>query len=336
MRYAATFGTGWKNLIAKILISNNIKIVDLYDGLVIFDSEGIAVKNYPFFNNIYYVIDMVKNNSADINKSIMQITSKVSINFSDIKTLISFIDHKTFKIKAFKESKPVKIDYKNLSFLEDSIKNNTRMKVDNNPDIEFIFLQRSEGITLFLMKLTYNRITEKNIKAGSLRPEVCSLLIYLANITEKDIIIDPFCGYGAIPKEIIKRSKYNMIFASDIDEDKVKSLRKEYKNNNKNYYIKTADSLNITYIEDGFIDKIITDPPWNIYNKRDINMVDFYSSMLIEFYRILKKDGKVVILMGNPDDFETSFHKLKLFSIIEEYSVLINGKKANVYLLEKI
>ena len=56
--------------------------------------------------------------------------------------------------------------------------------------------------------------------------------------------------------------------------------------------------------------------------------------MLKEFYRVLNSNGKMVILMGNTIDFEDAL-KYTLFNIEQKLSILINGKKANVYLLKK-
>lgn len=335
MKYAATFGSGWQKVVNALLSESNVKVLNVYDGFILFESKELNISDYPFFNNIYYVIDSISIKSDDINKNISSLISKINIDFKEINNQLCNIKHRTFKIKAIKDSQPVKVDYHNLLGLEDKIRKNTSMTINNIPDIDFIFLQRSENELYFLMKLTNNRVTEKDLKPGSLRPELCYLLSSMANINDKDIILDPFCGSGAISREIIKHFKYNMMFASDADDEKVKLLKKEYKNNKKNYYIKVADATDITYIEDNFIDIIITDPPWNIFDKKDINMLDFYESMLKEFNRVLKNDGRIVVLMGNIDDFENALYKTNLFKIDNKLSVLINGKKANVYLLTK-
>ena len=335
MRYVGTFGSGWQTVIEKILQEDNIKIIEILDGFVIFESDKINLKKYPFFNNVYLLLDSIKVKTNNIDNNICLLISKANIDFKTINIFLKQIKHRSFKIKAINGNQPAKINYANLVVLENKIEKNTLMKIEKNSDIDFVFIQRSEGYMYFLMKLTYNRITEKNLKQGSLRPEVCYLLSKLANIQEMDIVLDPFCGSGAIPKEIVKHFKYNMCFASDIDESKVSVLKKEYKNNNKKFFIKVADGLNLDRYEDNFIDAIITDPPWNIYNKSSDNFEKFYIDMLNEFSRILKYDGRIVILMGNIDVFEKALNITKLFKIKNKISVLINGKKANAYLLIK-
>lgn len=231
-------------------------------------------------------------------------------------------------------NQPCKLNYRNLSKLEMEIQKNLNLKVSKSKkhDLDFVFLRRNDGNMYLLLKLSYNRTTEKDLEKGALRPEVSYLLSSLANIKENDIILDPFTGSGAIPKEIIKHFKYNMIFASELDEEKYNKLKKKFKGNNKKIYIKNFNALNMNFFEDNFIDTIVTDPPWNIYECKEEDYTEFYLKMLQEMKRVVKQDGRLVILMGNEYEFEKALSKINL-ELNDKLSVLINGKKAKVYIL---
>jgi len=332
MKYASTFGSGWQTIIKKILEEKNTKIIDLLDGLVIFETKEI--NTYPCFNNMYLLIDSIKVNSNDFNKNVLMLSKKIKINYKVVNECIKNFKKNTFKIIGLDEGKPTRINYNEIKSLESSIIKNTSMKVSNKPDIEFIFMKRNEGYLYFLLKLTKDRKTEKYLQKGELRPEVCFLMSKLADIKEESVVLDPFCGTASIPKAIIKHFKYNMIFAIDNNEEKIVKLRKEYKKNKKNFYIKKGNALDLNMLENNFIDLIITDPPWNIYDKKEKDFKKFYSDMLKEFYRVLKENGKIVLLMGNTSDFEKALNKT-LFNVENKLSVLINGKKASVYLITK-
>ena len=125
------------------------------------------------------------------------------------------------------------------------------------------------------------------------------------------------------------------MFASDIDMNLINKLKLEFKKNKKNLFIKQRDALKLEYFENNFFDKIITDPPWNIYNAQNDDFSVFYKKMLTEFYRILKPNGFCVVLMGNVDDFEKALNPNQ-FRLLEKYHILVNGKKANVYKLMKV
>ncbi|MBE5745886.1 MAG: hypothetical protein E7359_01175 [Clostridiales bacterium] len=340
--YVSTYINGFKDVIVELLpkFVNDAKIIEHYDGLIIYETNNKeCVKKLPFFNNSYLLLGLLKTDKSDsFNTSLKQCILNLKLNFQNIKENLNLNKYKTFKIIATDRNKPTSIDYNFVKPIEDKIKKELKLNIGiKQHDLDFIFNKRDNGLILFMLKLTYNRVTEKTLQKGSLRPELAYFLSYLTEIKSTDIIMDPFCGTAAISRQILKYFKYNMIFLSDNNEEKIQKLKNEYKKNNKNLFIKTRNALNLDYFNDGFINKIITDPPWNEYNKTDENYKLFYFNMLKEFYRILSIGGIAVILMGNSTgEFEQSLKDFKLFNIVNKYNILVNGKKAKVYKLIKI
>ena len=266
-------------------------------------------------------------------QDLVEFISNLDIDYSKINNII--LQNKTFKILTLDKNQPTKIDYSSIATLEKNLQRHTKLKLSKEKhDLDIQIIRRSEGLMLCLMKLTNNRITEKKLKQGTLRPELAYSLSRIANIQKDDIVMDMFCGYGSIPKAVLKHFKYNMMFISDIDEEKITALKNEFKNNNKKLYIKQRDALELSYFQNDFIDKIITDPPWNIFEKQEHSFVEFYTSMLNEMQRIISPSGKIVLLMGNIEEFEQSLSKVKLLCE-NKYNILVNGKKANIYVLKK-
>lgn len=66
----------------------------------------------------------------------------------------------------------------------------------------------------------------------------------------------------------------------------------------------------MTNIKSNSIDKIVTDPPWGLNSGKTINLSDFYSKMLTEFYRITKPGGIIVILTAQKELLECELVKL--------------------------
>ncbi len=336
--YAGTFITGFSNVVEKNLKSKikNCEILTLLDGLIIFKcSENILNLKIPFLNNIYYIIDFKKTDSnANYNFSLQNFTKKTNVNINELKKFIK--KNSDFKILTIDKNQPTSVNFKLIEPLEKLIISRCGLRLNKrNPKTEFVILRRSENIILFMLKISNNRQTEKTLKKGELRPELANLMISLSNLSNTDIVIDPFCGSGAIPKEIIRHFPYNMCFASDIDDNLISILKKEYKENNKKLFIKKRDALDLSYFEDNFIDVIITDPPWNIYNKQDINFEKFYEKMLTSFKRILKDSGSIIILMGNIDEFEKALSLVPELILFNKIDTLVNGKKASIYVIKK-
>lgn len=339
--YVSTFISGLSNIVERNLKKeiSDIEIIKILDGMIIYKTEELEkVEKLKFVNNSFLLLGLKKSAvDENFNNTMNNVIQHLKLNFNIIKNHLKNIKSRNFKILAIDKNQPISINYKIINRLEKEIENNLKIYVNKrNPDLEFIFLRRSEGLMLFMMKLTYNRITEKQLNKGELRPELAYNLISLANLNKDKIVMDPFCGYGSIPKQVVKNFKYNMFFASDINEQLVQKLKNEYKKNNKKLFIKKRNALELSYFEDEFIDSIITDPPWNIYEETNENFSDFYKKMLFEFNRILKNDGDLIVLMGNITDFENALEYTNLFFVSNKYNILVNGKKANIYILKKI
>ena len=338
--YASTFISGLSSVVQQLIIKEipDVEIIQIFDGIIIYKTQEFdKVRKLKFTNNTFLLLGLQKTNCGiPFNNEMHKLIKRLNINFKVIKEHIQPLKKNNFKIMTIDKNKPVSIDYRIIDSLENVISSNLNIHLNKrNPDLEFIFLRRTEGIMLFMLKLTYNRITEKKLAQGELRPELAYLLVSLAKLNENKIVMDPFCGHGSIPKQIVKNFKYNMCFASDNNEELVTKLKKEYKNNNKKLFIKQRDALNLSYFEDNFIDAIVTDPPWNIFDKKETNFTLFYRKMLVEFNRILKDDGLLIILMGNILNFEKALKDIHLFHTNDKFNILVNGKKANIYVLSK-
>ena len=72
-----------------------------------------------------------------------------------------------------------------------------------------------------------------------------------------------------------------------------------------------------------------------MFDKKEENFIKFYNIMLVELNRILKDDGILIVLMGNILDFEKALDDVNLFKTDKVFKILVNGKKANIYVLSK-
>lgn len=337
--YASSYISGFGETIETILRKQipDLIIIKHLDGLIIYKTKlALVNRKLSCMNNTYQVLAMGKTDlKTPYETALQEFVKKSCLEFAGISDNINITNGKSFKILPFDFNKPTSIKFDIVKPIEQQIHNKLKLSIGlKKHDFDIVLSRRSEGLILLLFKLTYNRMTEKHLPQGALRPELCNIISWIADIKSTDIILDPFCGYGSIPKEIIKHFKYNMLFASDTNPNLIQKLKTEFKKNKKNFFIKQCDALNLEYFENGFFDRIITDPPWNIYNYKTKDFVSFYKKMLNEFYRILKPNGICTILMGNTKDFEQALDNSN-FTLKEKYNTLVNGKKANVYKLIK-
>jgi len=148
------------------------------------------------------------------------------------------------------------------------------------------------------------------IEKGLLPPKLAKIMINLSQVSENKIILDPFCGSGTILQQAILLG-YNNIIGSDKDETMVKKAEKNInwlinrlKIKNKNVKIFSSDVKEISKrITAKSIDTIVTEPylgPIKIkFNKLPLiidQLTNLYINAFKEFKKILKPNGKVVII----------------------------------------
>lgn len=323
--YISTFTTGFSEVISKSLVKllPGAKVLKVYDGLVDYMYNGSEenVKNIVIFNNSYLVIKKFQGKNSEMTSMVKNI-----ITFDKLPK-----SQKTFRIRYSQNNQFVGINKTYTQQIERKISKLTSAKIDRVcPETEYWFIKRSENVGFFGRLLQKRKFTEKNLNKGELRPELSYLMCILGEFKKSTVVMDPFAGYGAIPKQVNKYFHFKQLYVSDINPEHIKFLNILFENKH-NVNVTLRNALNMQDIEDNMIDLIITDPPWGYYEKID-NIEQFYIDMFKEFCRVIKKNGKLVILSARKDEFELVLSKQK-YIISEKIDTLINGKKASIYVI---
>ncbi len=343
--YVSTFISGLQQPVISALKKNvaDAQIILSLDGLIVYKTGASkeTIKKIRFFNNSFLLVQMFKKlkGAAPIENMI-----KTVLDTKVIETSLHSLDIKkgtSFRIIFSDKNELVSVNKKWREQLENKISKYKGLHTDRvNPDTEFWFLYRKEQIGFFMFRITKHGSTEKTLHKGELRPELAHLLCFMSEPAQSDIFLDPFCGYGSIPFERSRAFPYNMIFARDIDEEKIKYTKTKFaqtKKNKHNVFVQKVDLFQETKkFENEFIHKIVTDPPWGFYDDIGTGIADFYSEMMEEFYRILAAGGIMVILTARKEEFETCVDRFRnKLNLISKFDILVSGKKAAVYKLAK-
>ena len=199
------------------------------------------------------------------------------------------------------------------------------------------------------LRLTQLSEDKKHHRAGELNPEIAELLILESNPTPKDIVLDPFCGYGGILKERVHFNAYRKAIGIDSHERAIEGIHKELNrqiNTRKNIQLIFGDFFDQgeNIIPKASVTKIITDPPWTSFRGKSVfkdhafenNQID-YQEMLKKFEFVLMKGGKAVILIvGDKEEFENNlFNFQKTLKLDRTSHILVSGKKAGIYTISR-
>lgn len=174
----------------------------------------------------------------------------------------------------------------------------------------------------------YNR-PQRDPKSGMVPLKLAKMMINLANKDKKAAILDPFCGAGTIIQELAVLG-YTKLFASDLSDKAVGQTRENFSWLSKNFPKLAKEKINLKlfqadasllsrYLLAKSIDAIITEPylgPTNVRFfdqnriKAEIEKLErLYLASFVEFGKILRKDGVVVIL------FPVFRHKREFFHL---------------------
>lgn len=159
-------------------------------------------------------------------------------------------------------------------------------------------------------KIDFNRPARK-IEKGMIPLKLAKIMINLAMIEKDKTILDPFCGSGTILQEAILMS-YKKIIGTDVSQEAIENTQKNLNwlfenlklNSSKlKIEVKKTDVRNLSQkISPNSIEAIITEPylgPIKISNfkfKLLNELSNLYLSAFQEFKKVLKKDGRVVII----------------------------------------
>lgn len=326
--FVSSFITGFQKVVQKDLENRlkGIKILNVFDGLVHFSYSGNShdLEKITYFNNTFFVIKTFFGKNINFENMIRAISSEKKY---------FLINKGTFRVRFSKENQFAKVE-KNLSRKAETIvMQNSKLKINRvSPSTEIWYSIRRENFAFCGQLISKREFTEKNLNKGELRPEIAYLICCFSDFQKEQVIAEPFCGYGSIPIQLVKKFNFSKLYISDIDEEKIKfiSEKKQLKDNEK-IEISVQDAFDLKNIPSKSVGCVITDPPWGFYENIE-NIEDFYEKMFKSFSRILKDDGKMIILSARKEELEKTICKMNI-QITDRINTLVNGKKASLYKL---
>ena len=332
--YGSTFISGTGPVVEEALkrrFSKSFRVTSWLDGLVIYEtSESTSdIAEVRFFNNSFVIFKYFKKLGSDPLNQMIKGVVHDSTSFQKISLPLK--NRKKFKIVLSLENQMVSGSRRLLDILGKKISKETRLTPGTEKSsVEFWFLARSEGVGFFGLRVTYPRSEDIHLAKGQLRPQLAHILCLVSEPDKSDVFLDPFAGSGAIPHERAKSFPFRKIIAIEKDRVLVQRLRKLP----RSIEVMQMDALALG-IPDSSIDKIVTDPPWGIFEKVGMAQSEFYLRMLKEFSRVLRDNGIAVVLIGDKVSFDRALHSTAEFRLLC-YNILVSGKKAGMYKLRKV
>lgn len=334
--YFSTFIPGANAIIERLLVSHfsDITIDYSLDGLIVYTTSASQgdIKQLRGISNSFILVKQFNNAQKNtIEKLLKQVLGEPKI----LKAITHTISPKqfTFRIVTSEDNHNVSANQALISQMEERLSQRSHLKPNRrNPQNEIWFITRSEGYSFIGIKLTKNINIQAALSKGEISPDLAHLLCFLSEPSKEDIVLDPFAGTGAITIERTN-NKANQIIAVEKDPELLQVLTEKITRLNKNIRIEKGDPANLKEIPSQSVGKIIT----SLASIQSTNIPVPYNKILSEFIRIINPSGIVIILTTHNDELSESLHSLKdRMSIIEQFSILVSGKKASIYKLRVI
>lgn len=329
--YASTFISGMQDTIIRALKEAlpDVNILETHDGIVRYETH-VNVKqlqNLRFFNNTFATTTLCTHIPKE--EPLKQLIKAVREDEELEEKLQEVLPRKgTYTIMASVENQPTSLPPLQRQKLEKKLAASCSLSLNRqSPTTEFWLVTRRDGFGFFGIRVTrQNTILEK----GELRPELCHLLCLLSEPSKDDCFLDLFCGSGAIPIERTRSFPFKEVWACDTDPKIVQKLKEKVEAMKLHMNICCCDALHLTQFPNGSFDKVVTDPPWGLFQGKQLN----YSKLLQELCRVVKTGGRIVLLLSRHIPLHELLEHHSRLTLLHHYNILTSGRKASIYKLK--
>lgn len=214
-----------------------------------------------------------------------------------------------------------------------------------------IFQHPNEDINTFTNLLSPLRIEKENgwirnlyrrdwkleSVPASINPALAYIMCMIAEVNEDDIILDPFCGSGTIGITAAKHFNPIKVLCSDVKGKAVDITMKNARaaGVKKNRIVIFRSNVNRLRLQKGSVTKIITNMPFGIRTGSHDENIKTYKSFAQKARKILKENGKLVILTQEKNLLTEVFKNTHL-KLIKQIPIQQGGLKPVIFVFTKV
>jgi 23S rRNA G2445 N2-methylase RlmL len=192
---------------------------------------------------------------------------------------------------------------------------------------------KNGGLTRNLFRREWKR---ESVPAG-INPALAYILCQIAEISEDDVILDPFCGAGTIGISAGLYFNPKKILCSDVSGQAIDMAT-------VNLNASKLDTKKITFFRSNIsqltiakdtITKVITNMPFGIRVGNHEQNLKLYRSFADQMKGVVKKDGLLVLYTSEKELLNTVLDK-KSFKFIKEFQIEQGGLFPSIFVIKKI
>ncbi|MBO0996060.1 EmtA family 23S rRNA (guanine(2470)) methyltransferase [Bacillus sp. SD088] len=307
------------------------EIIQIDRGKVFFATfeSFICLSSLRSADNIFQVIDQFQ--IGPHKKHLSQVSERIShLN-------LDFMEHKAlFWVNASRKGKQTYSRFEVAANAVEGIhKRYPKWNIGTaqNHQVEFR-LDIEHHYAVFSLRLTDTKFRFRNqtrsFSRASLLPTVAHAMVWLSDPKSTDIFVDPCCGSGTILSE---RATFpgSWIVGGDISASAIRIAKNNLTDTQVQVNVWDARRLPFST---GYVDKIVTNLPFGKQIAPDEDLALFNHHIMIEVSRILKANGRAVILSESADQLLWEAEQLGL-DYLESYPISLKGLNPTLCVFEK-
>lgn len=172
----------------------------------------------------------------------------------------------------------------------------------------------------------HRRPYKLNSLPGSLKAPVAYCMCLAAELQPDDILLDPMCGAGTIP---IEAASFGLrTIAADLNPDAARSTLQNVLNAGTKARIMIADARQLP-IQSESVDCIVSNPAWGKQVSNPDALPALYADMMREFARVLRPNGRCVLLTDRGDLLLTPM------CLVSEQPISLYGSHPTIYRFDR-
>jgi predicted RNA methylase len=241
----------------------------------------------------------------------------------------------TFRIRTSDGGRLVRVDPGARKTLESAVAEWSGARLDARGGGSELWVLRRAGDQHVSVAARLDRRRVARPEPGALKPDVAAALVRAVPPHHDDVVLDAFAGSGALARERA-RMPYGQLFATDVDPALAGRLARSASEGALGPRATTAqldvrdrDSL-IDLLHGARVDVVLADPPWGLFAKPSGGVDTLYDAAFATFRHVLATGGRVVLLTAAVLSAESAMGD-NGFAVQESFPVLVNGKKARVF-----
>lgn len=188
------------------------------------------------------------------------------------------------------------------------------------------------------LRLSDERMRHREYKLehmpASLRPSAAAALAWLSAPADDDLFLDPMCGAGTILIERAHMGRYQQLLGGDVREQALAVARANVGSRYKPIELRQWDARALP-IDAGAVCAAAVNLPFGQQIGSASDNRQLYPAFLREAARVLRPGARLVVLTGDRQALDQALRRTGTLARRAIFPVLLLGRAAGVYVLER-